>query len=389
MAVTTHDPVKPAAIVEAATTAVADKLVIANSFTSFSAEEFLGKAGDTLTKRIPGSLPFRRWGFRNDRREALRVDRYSETTVDMRVSAEWLYSALEMTPEQKQFDFAGSWGNLFNLQTDAISQGFEFDAYQQLLNAPYERVKVISNTRAEIIAAKEIGQDHLFNEFVDLKRDLKRMRTPDDRFVCIAGSAIIAELIKSNKLIRIAGGGDSAFASATVGTYAGITFVEGPYTMEPNVAFMYAPSGFLLWNAAPPIPDGPGVYANANKNGVSLQWIKDYDPAFVASRSIFMTWKASNYAKDFISLETGTGRTIQSPDQYFLRGVKIVLNGDASLEKEPGDGKDDTPGGNPESFLALAYTGQLAQYTETDGPLIPFELRAGTVTENVAPDVTP
>ena len=389
MAVTTHDVVKPEAIASAAVQAIADQLTISHTFTRFDAAEYLGKAGDTLTMRVPGTLPFRRWDFRNDRREALRVDKYSETTVNMTVGASWLYSAVELTPEQKQFDFGGSWGDIFNLQTQAIAQGFEFDAYAQLRNAPYERVKVIKTDAATLSAAKDLGQDAIFNQFVDLKTDLNRMRVPDQRFVCIAGSAVIAALTKTNKLVRVGeGAGDSAFATNNVGTYAGITFLQGPYVMEPNEAFLYAPSGFLQWNAAPPTPDGPGKYANANANGISLQWVQDYDPAFVASRSIFMTWKSETYTKDYISLEDGQGRTYTSPDQYFLRGVKILFDADPLLEKTPGDGKTDTPGGLATSYLAKAYNGELAEVVALDGPLIPFELRAGTVTENV-PDTTP
>lgn len=381
-----HEIVKPQAVADAFVTAVADNLVIANTFSRFDAAEYLGKAGDTITKRVKGSLPFRRWGFRNDRREPLRVDRIKETTVNMTIGAEWLYSATELTLEDKQFDFNGGFGDLFNDQVDAIVQGFEYDAFGMLADAPYERVKVIDNTRSNVLAAKEIGQDHLFNQFVDLKKDLKNMRVPDQRFVCIAGSGLASELTKANKLIRSAGQGENAFANAVIGTYNGITFVEGPAQMPDNVGYMYASSGFLLWNAAPPIPNGAGKYAQANSGGVSMLWIQDHDPAYLTDRSVFATWKAQNYARDFLALETGDGRTVTSESDYFLRGVKVVLDGDPLVdEKAPGDGDSSTPGGDANSILAKAFRGELAAAEAAQADLMPMWLREGAVNEN---DVT-
>jgi hypothetical protein len=386
MAYTPHEVVKPEAIASAMVEGLKDELVIANTFTRFDAAEFLGKAGDKITKRVPGALPFREWDFRNDRREPLRVDQYTETTVDMTVSAKWIYSAIEMTPEQKQFDFGGSFGDLFNLQTDALARGIEHDAYQQLVNAPYELVRGISVDPTETKAQHDIGRDHLFNQFVNLSRDLRKMRTPDTNFTVIAGSDFIAELIKSNKLIRSAGQGENAFAQATIGKYAGFNVIEGPYTMAPNEAYVFAKSGFLFWNAAPPAPQGAVKFANANKNGLSMAWFQDYQAEYVIDRSIFMSWKSWNYAQDFLSLETANGQLLTSPEQFFLRGAKLVLVGTdaelAGVSKEPGDGKTDTPGGNPESYLAKAYTGQLADGVVPAGLLMPPHLREGAVTSN-------
>lgn len=379
-----HGIVKPQAVADTFVEAVAERLVIANTFSRFDAGEYLGKANDTLTKRVRGSLPFRRWGFRNDRREPLKVDKIEETTVNMTVGAEWLYSGTELTPEQLVYDFNGQFGDVINDQIDAIVQGFEYDAYGLLESAPYERVKVLDNTRANVLSAKEIGQDHLFNQFVDLKRDLKRMRTPSDSFVAVAGSGIIAELTKANKLVRSSSLGESAFATATVGTYNGITFIEGPAIMPDNVAYMYDTTGYLLWNAAPPIPvGGNGNYAQSNKDGVSMLWIQDHDNHYMVNRSIFATWTAQNYAKDYIKLEDGAGRRVLSESDYFLKGVKIVLDGDPLVdEKKPGDGKSDTPGGATNSMLAKAFRGELATPAALEGELMPLWLRQGATNGN-------
>jgi len=393
MAVTTHEVVKPEAIAGAFVTGLQDELVLLNTFKRFDAAEFLGKAGDKITKRIPGTLPARSWGFRNDRRRPLEVDQYTETKVDMKVEADWLYSAVEMTPEQQQFDFGGSWGDLFNLQTEAIARRAEGLAETQILNAPYELVQPLSVDPAQIKAQHDLGRSHIFNQLVALRAKLKRMRAPGQQYTLIAGANIISELTVDAKLIKNQGTGDGALANATVGTIAGFNVVEGPYTLDPDEAYLYSSDAFLFWNAAPIRPQGASKYATANKNGISMSWIQDYEASYVIDRSIFATWHAWNYTKDFVSLEsTDTGRRFTSPEDYFVRGAKLVLEttaGERADEvREPGDGKGDTPGSEADSFLAKLYKNQRQDDTVDEGLFMPPHLRNGAETQNAAPVVS-
>lgn len=407
MAYEPHDVIKPDTIAQTMVTGLAEKLVITNTFTRFAAEEYLGRPGNKITMRIPGTLPFREWEFRNDRREPLRVDSLTETTVDMTVDAKWIYSAVELTPEQKQFDFGGSWGDLFNKQTEALARGIEFDAMSQIVNAPYELVGGIDVDPAKVAAQATMGRDYLFNQFLDLRTALRRMRVPDENFQIIAGANFVAELRKSGKLYDAKVQGRGAFADASVGNYAGFEIVEGPYTLDPNVAYLYGPSAFLFWNAAPPAQDGAVRQGNAAVDGLSMRWFQDYDAAYVIDRSIYMAWKSWNTTKDFLSLESATGQLFTSEDQYFLRGIKLLLHtgeGDApvgsfggstipkladvqSQFRHPGDGNSETPGGAADSFLAKAWNGEIAEGKVDAGLFMPPHLRAGAETQNTTPVV--
>lgn len=390
-------------------TELSNNLVIANSFTRFNAEDYLGRAGDKITYRVPGTLPFRTWDFRNDRREPLRVDTLTETTVDMTVSAKWIYSAVEMTPEQKQFNFGGDWGDLFLRQQEALVRGVEHTAFSQIQTAPYELIHNIDVDPAKIEAQAKIGRDYLFNQFLDLKTALKRMRVPSDSFVILAGSNFLAEMQKSGKLLDAHIEGRSAFATATAGTYAGFQVVEGPYVMDPNEAYIYSKDAFLFWNAAPPVADGAIAQGVASVNGVSLKWFQDYDPAYALNRSIYMGWQSWNITKDFLSLEAETGQSYTSPDQYFIRGIKLLLTAGAtsgatggastmfggtdipsiadvkSQLRYPGDGHKETPGGVKDSFLAKAFRGELADGKVPTGLFMPPHLREGAETQNPSP----
>ena len=407
MAYEPHDVIKPGTVAEAMVTGLSEKLVIANTFTRFAAEEYLGRAGDKITMRIPGTLPFREWEFRNDRREPLRVDSLTETIVDMTVAPKWIYSAVELIPEQKQFDFGGSWGELFNKQTEALARGIEFDALEQIKKAPYELVGGINVDPAEMSAQASQGRDFLFNQFLDLRSALRRMRVPDENFQVIAGANFVAELRKSGKLYDANVQGRTAFADASIGNYAGFNILEGPYNMDPNEAYLYSSSAFLFWNAAPPAQDGAVRQGNASVDGLSLRWFQDYDAAYMIDRSIYAAWKAWNVTRDFLSLEAPTGQLFTSDDQYFIRGIKLLLHtgntasergqfgapsipakGDVVSElRYPGDGKSETPGGDPESFLAKAFNGQIADGKVDEGLFMPPHLRAGAETQNAAPVV--
>ena len=266
-------------------------------------------------------------------------------------------------------------------------------AETQILNAPYELVQPLSVDPAQIKAQHDLGRSHIFNQLVALRAKLKRMRAPGQQYTLIAGANIISELTVDAKLIKNQGTGDGALANATVGTIAGFNVVEGPYTLDPDEAYLYSSDAFLFWNAAPIRPQGASKYATANKNGISMSWIQDYEASYVIDRSIFATWHAWNYTKDFVSLEsTDTGRRFTSPEDYFVRGAKLVLEttaGERADEvREPGDGKGDTPGSEADSFLAKLYKNQRQDDTVDEGLFMPPHLRNGAETQNAAPVVS-
>ena len=92
----------------------------------------------------------------------------------------------------------------------------------------------------------------------------------------------------------------------------------------------------------------------------------DYDTAYLTDRSVFDCYAGYSYVKDRLAVFDGSSREIVSQEEYFVRGVKLVLNTSSASEKKPGDGSSTTPGGSASSFLAKAYnlqpiTGPVAQ----------------------------
>lgn len=383
MTYTPHLKVKPEVMVEAGATALSDKLVISNTVTKRNdIKKFFGSEGDTITQKVKGTLPVRQYAPRNDRSQPIVTDVYSETKVTLTLDATRPYSAVKLTDEQRDWDFTDGLGDIVDAQTDTVSQYMEHSVLQKILNAPYERIVAVKDDAPGLTAAREASQDIWYNAVVEAKKALRLMRTPSERLICVVGVDIEESLLKSNRLIKFEGTGDNALASSTLGTIAGVQFVSSTH-IPADEAYMYAPSGFVAFSAAPSVPRSVPYGATTVVNGWALRHLADYDTGFLTDRSVFDTYFGSAYTLDRIQVFNGESQHLISADEYFVRGIKIGLKSAGATEKAPGDGATDTPGGAAGSYLAKAYKLQTVTTTLPDGEAFPLGGNPYT------PDVTP
>jgi hypothetical protein len=132
----THQVVKPEKIAAAAATLLEQSLVVPAVFRREGIEQFKGAKNDTINVKVEGVLPFRTYGWRNDRSTEIQFDEYAEKTVAVTFGDD-IYSAVMLTDEQNDFDLQG-WAKLVSKQTDAIARGLEYKAVDYLRAAPYE-----------------------------------------------------------------------------------------------------------------------------------------------------------------------------------------------------------------------------------------------------------
>lgn len=357
-------PVEPEVFIETALDALGDNLVIANTVTQRSD---LGdyKPGTVITQRVKGTLPVRNYGFNNNRENPIITDTYEETAVNFTMSADRPYSAVQLTDEQKIWDFKNGWGDLPEAQIAAISGHFERGVLGQIFNAPYEVRIVVKDSAVSQKAAAEMNQDSIFNSINEATTAIKRMRTPDLNLYAACGLEFANAIRQSNKLIKNQGAGENAFASSVIGTYDSVTFIEST-AIPATEAVMYASTGYIFYTQAAPVPDalvGRGAVARTT-NGVALRWLNDYDSSRWVDRSSFDVFAGYQYTKDYISLyDTTRDSVVVGTDQpYFVRGLRLKLESSfgsttdaTAFAKHPGDGKTDTPGGAVDSFLAKAW----------------------------------
>lgn len=372
MSYTTSTKVKPDVLVEAAAEALSDKLVISNTVTKRNdTKKFFSAEGDTISQRVKGTLPVRQYDPRNDRAEPIRTDTYHETKVDITLDAKRPYSAVKLTDEQLDWDFTDGWGDILDAQTDTVSEFMEYSVLQKILNAPYERVILAKDTTQGLADAKEANQDVFYNLVIEAKQALRLLRSPSDKLICVVGIGFEEALLKSNRLVKHEGRGDDALASATLGTIAGVQFVSSTH-IPADQAFMYASSGFVAFSGAPRIPKSVPFGATTSANGWAVRHLMDYDTGYLTDRSVVDTYFGSAYTKDRISVFNGESQYLISPEEYFVRGVRLGLAGSGLTEKKPGDGSGTTPGGNPNSYLAKAYNLQHISTTTPVGETFPL-----------------
>lgn len=347
---------KPQVLVDAAVEALNEKLVISNTVTKRAdAKTFYAAAGDTISQRVKGTVPVREYAPRNDRSEPIRTDTYEETSVSLTISQNRPYSAIKLTDEQKDWDFNG-WAPIIDSQIDALGEYLEHGVLNSILNAPYERRILVDNSVESYNAATARNQDLWFNAVVEAKSSLQKMRTPDTQFNCLIGLDLADELIKSNKLIKNQGTGDSALSNSSIGTLAGVNFIPSVH-IAPDTAMLYASSGFLCFTGVASIPSSVPYGATASANGWALRHLVDYDTAYLTDRSVFDTFMGTAYTKDRLKVVDQQGISHTGTEEFFLRGVQIGLKGGTfgTTERKPGDGGTDTPGGNPNSWLAKVW----------------------------------
>lgn len=347
---------KPQVLVDAAVTALEDKLVISNTVTKRAdAKTFYAAQGDTISQRVKGTVPVRTYAPRNNRATPIVTDTYEETSVSLTISQDRPYSAVKLTDEQKDWDF-GSWAPLIDTQVDALGDYLEYGVLNQILNAPYERRILIDNSDTAYTAAQKRQQDLFYNAVVEAKSSLAKMRTPDTTFECLIGLDLADELIKSNKLVKNQGTGESALSTASIGTLAGVNFVPSVH-IPGDQAFMYAKSGFLVFTGVASIPNSVPFGASASANGWALRWLMDYDTSYLTDRSVFDTFMGTAYTKDRLKVIDQQGIGHVGEEEYFVRGVQLGIKGGSlgTVERKPGDGGTATPGGAADSWLAKVY----------------------------------
>ena len=370
MAYIEHKLVDDKQVIETASYLLEPKLDVLDKFTLFAPERFYGQHGDKVTVRVPGALPAREYGWRNDRSEPIKTDTYEETTVDITVGPPTNdYSAVKLTDEQAEFDLKGGFGLLLDAQTSTVANKVNQRAREEILTAPYEIAIAADVTRTQIENDMKVGQDTWFNAFVDAGRQMNQLGVPIGNRTALVGQAVAAELQKSQKLHKVQGNNsDAAFATANIGVYAGFNIVEDQAGLvEPDEALVFDQSGFQFWSHAPAIPQGAVRGARTNVNGVGMRWIVDYDNGYQVDRSTFNTWTGFNYARDFVKGHDTVGNLAYGTEPYFVRGVKLIFK-DGTGGWHPGDGGVETNGrraADPESELARYYNRQPLKSFET------------------------
>ncbi|MET8111186.1 hypothetical protein [Streptomyces prasinus] len=332
MAYTPHDVIKPEKIAATAAVALEESLVVPAVFQREGIDQFKGAKGDAINVKIEGVLPYRTYGWRNDRSTELQFDTYAEKTVQVTFGGD-VYSGVQLTDEQNDFDLNG-WAKLMTKQVEAVGKGLEYEAVDYLLKAPYSVTLggAVANRsyRKTLIRAREV---------------LNKFRVPKEGRTLLVGSAWENELLADPDLNLASNVGEaeavSALKEATLGRRYGFNIVVSD-ELPADFAVAMTSSAFIFATGAPSVPQSVPFGASASYNGVALRWIRDYDSTRLMDRSIVNTYKGFRIIEDtLIGRDAATpSQGFVSEHQHFVRAIKLDL--DASADVLPdSDGPDE------------------------------------------------
>lgn len=319
-----HIVVKPEKLAATAVGLLEQELVVPNLFRKEGFDQFRGAKDDTVNLTVPGLLPFHDYEWRSGSagsttpgtRAAIQYDEYSERKIALSFGGN-VYSAVKVTDEQMEMDLAG-WSKLLDPQVRAVGRGLQRRAVKTLVDTPFEVTigNTVSNLRGALIEARRV---------------LNAFQVPDEQRIVLVGSDFEAAMLDDDKLTLAQNVGDaeavSALRNATLGTKLGFTFVTDS-TIPSDTAYAILPSGFVFISGAPRVPNGAPFGATASYEGIALRWLCDYDTDHQEDRSVVNCFAGFDRVKDpLVGYNAATGQEFVTSSEYFVRGVKLTLDG--------------------------------------------------------------
>ncbi|MEU4984899.1 hypothetical protein [Streptomyces sp. NPDC021969] len=332
MPYTEHDVIKPEKIAATAAVALEESLVVPAIFQREGIDQFKGARGDAINVKVEGVLPYRTYGWRNDRSTEIQFDTYAEKTVQVTFGDD-VYSGVQLTDEQNDFDLNG-WAKLMSKQTEAVGKGLEYEAVDYLLKAPYA-----------VTLGGAVANRSLRKTLIRAREVMNKFRVPKEQRTLLVGSGWENELLSDPDLNLASNVGDAeavtALREASLGRRYGFNIVTSD-ELPANTAIALVSSAFIFATGAPSVPQSVPFGAAASYNGVALRWIRDYDATRLTDRSIVNTYKGFRIVEDFL-----VGRDAQTPsqgfiseNQHFVRAIKLDLDADVDALPDP-DGPDE------------------------------------------------
>jgi hypothetical protein len=238
--------------------------------------EFGGGSGDTINIRVPASLAARTYSAANRYTTPITYDDLTEATVPL-VLDSILYSAVRLPDEEVDLDIANFTAQVTGPQAEAVAQGLE-DAIAAEMNG------VAATAGLQFPLSPTDGQ--MLDEFADARKALRDNNVPTNNLFAAVSTDVATKIIKDSEFRRVdASGSEGALREAIIGKIHGFTVVESNKLTAGSAVF-YHRDAFALATRAPQVPRGAGAGSSVSAYGYSMTWTADYDPNYLADRSV-------------------------------------------------------------------------------------------------------
>lgn len=299
--------------------ALEDVVVLPSFFQKESIDKFKGGSDAAANVRVEGVLPYREYGWRNDRTNPIQFDRYAERSLTVNFQGD-IYSAVQLIDEQATMDPIG-WDRLAVKQGEAVGRGIEQRALTAVKGADYDVEVVLSD--ADMRAA-----------LLYLRRLAGGLKVPGKRTLVISPDFEMA-LLSDPDLTIAANVGDArasqALQDAALGRLLGFDTVVAPELVGGEAFMFLGDAPFVVVSGAPVAPASvKNVATKATPNGFATRWLTDYDANFLTDRSVVNSYVGFREVKDpVVTIGTVSGlanQAIVSSTEYMIRAVKVTLD---------------------------------------------------------------
>ena len=238
--------------------------------------EFGGGSGDTVNVRVPATLASRTYAAGNRYTTPITYDDLTEASVPVALDT-ILYSAVRLPDEELTLDIESFSAQVTAPQAEAVAQGLE-DAIATEMNG-------IAAT-AGLQFPLNPSEGDMLDVFADARKALRDANVPTSGLWAAVGTSVASAIIKDPAFRRVdASGSTGALRDATIGRIHGFTVVESNKITTDDALF-YHRDAFALATRAPQVPRGAGAGASVSAYGYAMTWTADYDPNYLADRSV-------------------------------------------------------------------------------------------------------
>lgn len=326
MAVGQHTPVNPERMASTALAAVEESLVLPNvGMQKEGIDQFKGAANGAVNVKVEGVLPYREYGWKNDRSNPIAFDTYAERTMSINFQGD-IYSAVALIDEQATMDNIG-WDRLAVKQGEAVGRGIERRALAAVTGATYD-VDV------------EVNEADMRSALLYLRRVANGLKVPGRRVLAVSPDFEMA-LLSDESLTIAANVGDAraaqAVQDATLGRLLGFDVVVAP-ELPANSAYVFIDNAFVVAAGAPVVPQSiKAAGSKATPNGFAVRWLQDYDADHLTDRSVINSYVGFREIKDPVityadTLGNGDLQAVVSPNEYLIRAFPVTLGAENAIE---------------------------------------------------------
>lgn len=324
MTVPQHAVVNPERNAATALAAIEDSLVLPNYMQREGIDQFKGAKNGAVNIKVEGVLPYREYGWRNDRSNPIAFDSYAERTISINFGGD-IYSAVQLIDEQATMDAIG-WDRLAVKQGEAVGRGIERKALNAITAETYD-VQVGLNS------------NDMRGALVYLRRVAGALKVPGKRVFVVSPDVEMA-LLNDPDLTIAANVGDArasaAVQDASLGRLLGFEIVVAN-ELPANSAYLFIDKAFVCATGAPVAPASvKHVATKSTPNGFATRWLTDYDANYLTDRSVVNSYVGFRSIKDpVVTYGTVNGlanQAIVSDTEYLIRAVKIDLGTANSVE---------------------------------------------------------